>query len=170
MKRWNYYLIFSILAIAQMVLGSYFTFTPYIVLSILPVMVLTIPIRTNTIWTMVIAFVTALAVDLFSEGLIGINAFALVPVAFARDSILRIVFGEELFSRNEDFSVSKNGLGKVIMAIVLAQALFLLIYVWADGAGMRSFWFNLARWSLSLMCSSIVSLFVINVLAPDYRK
>ena len=170
MKRWNYYLVFSLLAVAQMVLGSYFTFTPYVVLSILPVMVLTIPIRMNTVWTMVIAFVTAIAVDLFSEGIIGINALALVPVAFARDGILRLVFGEELFSRSEDFSIRKNGLSKVILAIVIAQALFLLIYVWADSAGMRSFWFNLARWILSLLCGSIVSLFVINVLAPDHRK
>lgn len=170
MKRWNYYMVFALLAVAQMVLSNYFTFTPYIVLSILPVMALTIPIRVNTIWAMVIAFVTGLAVDLLSEGLIGINALALVPVAFARNGILSLVFGEDLFSRNEDFSVRKNGIVKVILAIVIAQALFLLIYIWADGAGMRSFWFNLARWILSLLSGSIVSLFVINVLAPDYRK
>ena len=71
MKRGSYYLVFALLAVVQMVLCNYFTFTPYIVLSILPVMVLTIPIRLNTIWTMCIAFVTGLAVDLLAEGLIG---------------------------------------------------------------------------------------------------
>ena len=45
MKRGSYYLVFALLAVVQMVLCNYFTFTPYIVLSILPVMVLTIPIR-----------------------------------------------------------------------------------------------------------------------------
>lgn len=170
MKRWNYYLVFSLLAVAQMVLSNYFTFTPYILLSILPVMVLTIPIRVNTVWAMCVAFVTGLAVDLLSEGLIGINALALVPVAFARNGILSLVFGEDLFSRNEDFSIHKNGFAKVLLSIVLAQALFMIIYVWADGAGMRSFWFNFARFFLSVAGSSIVSLFVINVLAPDHRK
>ncbi len=170
MKRGSYYLVFALLAVVQMVLCNYFTFTPYIVLSILPVMVLTIPIRLNTIWTMCIAFVTGLAVDLLAEGLIGLNAVALVPVAFARNGILSLVFGEELFSRKEDFSVHKSGLGKVILSIVIAQALFLLIYIWVDGAGVRSAGFNIARFFLSLLTSSIVSLFVINSLAPDHRK
>ena len=170
MKRRNYYLIYALLAVLQMVLCNYFTFTPYIVLSILPVMVLTVPIRVKTVWVMALAFITGFAVDLLAEGIIGLNVLALVPVAFARNGILSLVFGEELFSRNEDFSIHRSGLGKVIFAIVLAQALFLLIYIWADGAGVRSAWFNIGRFFCSLLTGSFVSLFVINSLAPDHRK
>ena len=169
MKRGNYFFVFALLAVAQMVLYNYFTFTPYLVLSILPVMALTIPIRIKPVWAMGIAFVTGLAVDLLSEGLLGLNALALVPVAFARNGILSLVFGEDLFSRNEDFSVHKNGFGKVLLAIILAQALFLIVYIWADGAGVRSGWFNTARFFASMALDVIVSLFVINVLAPDNR-
>jgi hypothetical protein len=133
-------------------------------------MVLCVPLRLPTFWTLLLAFVTGLAVDLLSEGLLGLNALALVPVAFVRKEVIRLIFGDELFARKEDFSLRKNGFGKVALAIFLVQALFLAIYIWADGAGTRSLSFNAIRFGISLVAGWIVSLLIINVLAPDNRK
>ena len=170
MRKAQFYLVFVVLTIVQMLICNYFHLSPYLMLSILPVMVLCIPLRVGTVGAMVIAFATGLVVDLLAEGTLGLNTLALVPVAYARKGVIRLVFGEELFARKEDFSVRKNGFGKVAVAIFIVQALFLLVYIWADSAGTRPFSFNVIRFGVSLIAGWVVSLLIIDILAPDTRK
>lgn len=169
MKKSGFWLIYILLLVAQLLLSTYANFTPYVMVTLLPVMVLCMPIRMHTILAMVVAFASGLSVDLLSEGLLGLNALALVPVAFARNSIIKLIFGRELFAREEDFSAHRNGFGKVLVAIVLSVALFLAIYIWADGAGTRPLLFNAIRFGASLVASTLLSLLVVNLLAPDSR-
>ncbi len=163
-------LVYILLVVVQILLCNYFHVTPYITLSILPIMILCLPLKISTVAAMIIAFVTGLSVDFLAEGLIGINALALVPVAYVRKSLIGFVFGEDLISRGEDFSIRKNGLGEVSMAILLAQSLFLIIYIAADGAGTRPFWFNAARFGASLAAGYLVALLLVDTLVPDSRK
>ena len=169
MKK-EFFIAYLLLTVAQMFICNYFHLSAYVMLSILPVMVLCIPIRIGTVGAMCIAFATGLAVDLLSEGILALNVLALVPVAFARNGIIRLIFGGELFSRKEDFSIRKSGFGKVAMALLIAQALFLGVDIWADGAGTRPFWFNAARFGASLAAGFVVSLLLVDTLAPDSRK
>ena len=67
----RFVLTYVLLVIAQMLLCNYFHFTPYIMLTILPIMVFCIPTRVSVFWTLIIAFVTGLAVDYFAEGIRG---------------------------------------------------------------------------------------------------
>ena len=139
-------------------------------LSLLPVLVVTIPLRISTIGALCIAFATGLSVDLLAEGMIGINTVALLPVAFVRRSLARLLFGDELFARKEDFSVRRNGFAKVFAALFIEQALFLAVYIWVDGAGVRPLWFGAVRFGISLAGGIIVSLLVVDTLAPDEKK
>lgn len=170
MKKTGFWLIYLLLLVAQLLLSTYANFTPYVMVTLLPVMVLCIPIRVGTTLAMLIAFASGLAVDALSEGILGINALALVPVAFARFGIIRLIFGGELFAREEDFSVHRSGFWKVAIAVVLSTALFLLVYIWADGAGTRPLLFNALRFAGSLAASTALSFLAIDPLAPDSRK
>ena len=170
MRKPGFWAVYVLLLLAQLLLSNFFNISPYVMLSILPVMVLCIPIRVGTTLAMLIAFATGLSIDLLSEGLLGLNALALVPVAYARKGLIGLIFGEDLFARGEDFSASKNGFGGVALAILLAQGIFLAIYVWADSAGTRPFWFNTARFAASLGAGFLVSLLASEVLAPDTRR
>ena len=80
----NFTVIYILLALAQMVICNYCRISPFIYVTILPAMVLALPLKINTAWSMAIAFVTGLAVDFLSEGIIGLNTLSLVPVAFIR--------------------------------------------------------------------------------------
>ena len=170
MRKTGFFLVYVLLAVVQMLICNYFNLSPYLILSILPVMVLCLPLRVPTFWALFIAFGTGFLVDLLSEGVLGLNVLALVPVAFVRKEVIHLIFGGELFARKEDFSLRKNGFGKVTLSIFLVQALFLLIYIWADGAGTRSFQFNAIRFGVSLFAGVVVSLLVVDILAPDSRK
>ena len=168
--RQNFAVQYILLVIAQMLLCNYFRFTPYLTLTILPVLVLCIPTRVNTILGMVIAFATGLAVDFLADGVVGLNSFALVPVALLRRGIVRFVFGEELIVRGENFSIRKFGLPKVIFAIFIVQTVFLVLYIWADGAWLRTFGFNLWRYFISALAGTLLSIAVADVLTPEDRR
>ena len=58
MKQYNFFLTYALLVLIQMVICNYFHLSAYVLLSILPVMVLCIPIRFSTTAALCIAFVT----------------------------------------------------------------------------------------------------------------
>jgi cell shape-determining protein MreD len=158
------------MVLVQILICNYFRFSAYIMLSILPVIILCLPTKIGTGPAMLIAFATGMAVDFLSEGMIGINTLSLVPVAFIRKSIINLIFGNELFERKDNISIRKFGYGKVSFAILVVQSLFLLIYIYSDGAGMRTFLFNAIRFSLSLLSGYLLSLLIVDIIASDDRK
>ena len=170
MRDSGFLLKYLILVVVQILLWNYFNFTQLLMLTILPVMVLCIPVRYGTVYSMCIAFATGFAVDFLAGGMLGLTSLALVPVALLRVPILQLVFGEELFSRGDNISVHKLGAGKMLTAIMLSTLIFLVIYVWADGAGTRPFWFNALKVVISHMTSSLLSLFVAGILCPDSNQ
>lgn len=163
-------ILYVLLLICQIVLCNYSPLGPYVLLSVLPAMVLCIPLKVGTPLCMLIAFASGLAVDWLSEGLIGINAASIVPVALMRKPIARIFFGEDLLSRQDSFSFNKYGVAKISAAILTSLALFLTIYILLDGAGTRPKTFNLIYFGASLLCNWILCLLVTNILTPDDRK
>ena len=80
----NFGLLYTLLVICQILICNYFQFSPYAMISILPVMTLCMPLNISTVRCMLTAFVSALAVDWLSEGIIGLNAASILPVALLR--------------------------------------------------------------------------------------
>lgn len=161
---------YILMVIAQMILSNYFHFTPFAMLTILPAMVLCIPTKVNTFLAMIIAFATGLAVDLFAEGALGINALSLVPVAFLRKTLIGTIFGVEPFEQKENLTIKKYGFARVSFAIILVTAVFLIIYILADSAGTRPLWFLGTKFGLSLLASYLVSIILVNLLSYDDRR
>ena len=161
---------YILMVIAQMILSNYFHFTPLAMLTILPAIVLLLPTKVDTFWAMVIAFATGLAVDLFAEGTLGINALSLVPVAFLRKTLIGTIFGVEPFEQKENLSIKKYGFARIYFAIILVTALFLAIYILADSAGTRPLWFLGTKFGISLLASYLVSIILVNLLSYDDRR
>ena len=166
----NFGLLFVLVLICQIILCNYTHLGPFIMLTMLPAMILCIPTGISTITCMLIAFAAGLATDFLAEGLLGLNAAALLPVALTRKGIIRIFLGEDIIARKDSFSVRKNGLGKVSLALLSATALFLAVYIFLDGAGTRPFWFSLSKFGASLSCNWLIGLGVIHTLTPDDRR
>ena len=162
--RTRFYLFYVILVALQIVLGNYLDLTQYVTLCFLPAMILALPMSCSTAGAMCIAFVTGLAVDFFTHGILGLTIIALVPVAFCRRRLIVLAFGGDVLARGEDISIDKHGLAKSLLAILTATALYLGIYIVADGAGTRTAAFNLLRFVCSLAVSTAVSVFVLHIL------
>ena len=169
MREPGFAIKFFLLAIAQVVLWNFFNFTQYVMIAFMPVMILCLPIRRGSIYAMILAFIAGFAVDFFSSGMLGLTSLSLVPVAFARRGVIQLICGEEVFSRAENISIQRQGLPKMTLAIFIVTAIFLAVYIWADGAGTRPLWFNLVKFGASLAASTLVSIFMANLLEPDNR-
>ena len=163
-------ILYALLLFCQILLCNYSPLGPYIMLSFLPAMVLCIPLKVSTAGCMLLAFASGLAVDWLSEGLIGINAISIVPVALARRTIIRIFFGEDLLSRQDSFSFNKFGAAKISAALLTLLLIFLSIYITIDGAGALSALSVLASIGASLLCNWILCLIITRILTPDDRK
>ena len=164
--RQRYVFTYVVLLVIQVILSGLLNLSQYVVLSFLPVMILSLPITRSTPRVLLTAFITGLVVDFFTDGVLGLTVCALLPVAFARNALIRLVFGTELLSRQEDISIHKQGPAKVLLAILLATTLFFLIYIPVDCAGTRSGSFIALRTFLSVVLSTPVSFYVAGVLAP----
>lgn len=170
MKTQNFGLLFFLMVLGQMILCNFAGFSPYIMLTMLPAMIVCVPLSINTPICLALAFATGLSVDWLSEGLIGINAASLVPVALMRKPLIRFFLGEDLITRNDSFSFRKNGIGKISLVLIASLLIFLGIYIFLDGAGTRPTWFNLTRMGISLLCNYVLALIVTNILTVDDRK
>jgi|BioPla2DNA2_1021312.scaffolds.fasta_scaffold01443_12 cobalamin synthase len=167
--RNNYNWTFLLLVVAQLLLCNYFHFTPYVFLTLLPALILCLPTRIGTIGALFIAFGLGLTIDFFAEGLLGLNALALVPVAFVRKPLIELIFGKEPFEHQENLSVQKYGSLRISLALIITLALFLVIYILADGAGTRPFWFSAIKLVASLFASWLLSLVAVHLLSDDER-
>lgn len=167
MKHWNFTIKYLLLLSAQILLWNYFNFTPLLMMAILPVMILCLPLGCSVNTTLLIAFASGFAADFLVAGPLGLTILALVPVAFLRRPILKLVFGGELLSRSEDVSSKRLGKNKMLIADMLANALFLLIYIIADSAGTSPLWAMAAKFLASLALSTAISLPLADLLCPD---
>lgn len=144
---------------AQVVIQNFLDSGPWILLSLLPVMVMALDIRYSPVRVMSLAFLMAFAVDFFATGVPGLTIIPLVALAFAREMIIKLVFGSELFARKEDISERKQGFAKVLTAIFIANLLFFTIFVWIEAAGARNFAFCVARVAGSVLVSTVAGIF-----------
>ena len=149
---------FFLLFLAQVAVWNYFDFTPYLFVVFLPALILCLPLGYGPVRTMLIAFVLGLAADFLVSGQFGMTSFALVPVALMRQSVVRLAFGSELFARGEELSFHRQGWQKFLLCTAILTAIYLLVHIWVDSAGMYSLGFCAIKFGISLPVSSALSM------------
>ena len=151
---------YLLLLVAQILVWNYFNFTQFLTTAILPAMILCLPVRKGTVFSMLAAFATGLAADFLAGGLLGLTSLALVPVALLRLPVIQLVFGSELRARGEDISFQRQGGRKMTLAVLLETAVFLLVFIVAESAGTRPLWVDLVKFAASLAASTLISTYI----------
>lgn len=170
MKIDRFTAVFLLLMLAQILICAHMNFSPLLTLTILPMMILFIPIRHDTTVALIVAFSCGFLVDFFGTGTMGLTIISLLPVAALRIIILKLVFGNEIFSRGEDVSLARQGFNKVSMAILIVLFLYLLIYDWIESAGTRNFWFNFGKTVLSTFLSYLACILAVGPLTREGER
>lgn len=155
------------LVLFQVVISSFLDVWPYLSLSLLPLLIVCIPPKVNSWTLLLIAFAAGVAVDFLSTGMLGLCSIALLPVAFLKTGAFRLVFGDEIFARDNNIPLARQSVDKIVLVTFLAVAVYFFIYVWVETAGTRPFWFCATKWALSTLVSTLVSVFCFNILFTD---
>lgn len=164
MKNYRFVILYVVFVVAQIVFCNFFGLSRYVLVSVLPVLILMLPLGWGSIPSMLTAFAMGFAVDFFSNGMLGITSFALVPVALVRRFVVGIVFGAEKSARGEEITVERLGIPKAALAVLMLCTLYFILFVWVDSAGTYGFLAGLFRVVLSVLVSTPVCVAVARLL------
>lgn len=159
MSQYRFLILYIALMMVQVVLNVFFDLSGVVTLSLLPVLVLLLPVSFGRVALMLMAFATGFVVDFFSTGLLGLSSVALVPVALLRRETASLVFGRELFIRGDEISYKRFGVMKTALAALLSNLVFFAVFVPFDNAGIDGFWRCLLRVVLSALASTVAAVF-----------
>ena len=160
MNQTRYFVTIALLCLAQILAGNYLYLSQYIVLSLLPLVVMSLPIRYSTNFALGLAFLAGLLVDFLSSGILGISSCSLLLLALLRIPILNLVSGEEVLTHKDSAPTGHQSGRAVFLTMLLGSLVFFIPYVFVDAAGTRPFWFNVTRIVLSSALSAALMAFL----------
>lgn len=145
-------LIILLAIVVQIILDNYCDLGLYIRILILPVIILTLPYKVKTIEAMCIAFLIGVVTDIFTSGVIGLNAGALAASALVRRKILYSILDERNIDRHDYPNYRVMGLSKSALYVSVPYIVYFITYTLLDN-------YSFSPFSLSiptiLICSGI---------------
>ncbi len=151
---------FILLILIQFLLNDYINVGQYLMLTVIPLMILSLPQKWSATAVMTAGFALALLADMMSDGVLGLNAAAATLLGLSRNFLFDATIGNENSDLPVPASPQSVGTGKYSVYLLLAVALYLLVYILLDGIGARPFGFFLMRLVCSVAADFCLSLFI----------
>lgn len=158
MKRPDNILFFVLVFLLQLVISDYVHPGPYVFLTLVPFLILNIPLSRSPHTVMLIAFALGLGVDVLSDGVTGLNAFAAVLAAAPRRFFYRLLVNADRQDKTEVPRLSDVGPGKYIKYLAALTFLYVAAYVALDCISFRPVGFVLVKFAASFAASLLLGL------------
>lgn len=159
-------LFLVLLFVLQVIISEYLNLGPFVYICLVPVIILNIPMSTRT-WVLLLeAFAIGLLLDMFSNGVIGLNSAAAVILAVCRKPLYNVTARRDRQDKTEIPSAANIGANKYLAYLAVCTALYILAYILADGAGISPFWLILVKFPASTVLNILVAL-LINRAIPE---
>ena len=137
MKRPADIFYFVLLFLLQLVISDYVHLGPWICLNLIPLLILLIPLSYRPHAVLLIAFGLGLGLDLLSDGVPGLNAFAAVLAAAPRKFFYRTMVNADRQDKTEVPLMGEVGLVKYLKYLAVLTAIYLVAYVLVDCISFR---------------------------------
>ncbi|HIZ85545.1 MAG TPA: hypothetical protein IAC04_03545 [Candidatus Coprenecus stercoravium] len=165
----RYLLLALLLLIAQGALDNYVNLSVYIDIALFLFLILVLPAGTGTVPAMLTAFAVGLLVDVLGNGIPGLTSAALTAAALCRRQILNLTVPKDFSGKDGKASVEDMGISRFSVYSAVFTLIYLLVYILLDNSGIRPFWPNMARLSLSLVINTAITT-VLFAASRDSRK
>lgn len=156
MRQSSYFIVYLLLCVVQALFDNFFLFSQYVVLSILPALIMSLPPRYGTPFALIMAFLTGALVDFIGTGSLGLTSIALLPVALIRRPILRLVSEDDYVFYRNDPPATHQSTSETIFCSIFACIVYFAVFIPVESAGTRPFWFNALRFLISCAASSLL--------------
>ncbi len=132
----KYFTLGAIIIFCQILLSEYVNIWPILYIAIFPLFIILLPANLNRTLYMIIAFLLGLCVDITADGVIGLNAAALVAMAYFRDFALKLTLSKGNLESTENLPISTRTveIPKLITINLIMLAIFFTVYVLLDSA------------------------------------
>lgn len=155
-------LIYSgvMLLLIQVILGGYVNIWPVLYIAIFPQLFILLPHSMDKGSMLVSAFILGLGVDFLSDGVLGLNAAALVAMAYFRTPVLKLVLSRANIENNDTIPLTYRyiELPKLFIIAFLCHLVFFIVYVSLDSAVSFTFGYTLLKITLCTAINSIISI------------
>lgn len=171
MRQSSYFIVYLLLCIVQALFDNFFLFSQYVVLSILPVLIMSLPPRHGTPFAIIVAFLTGALVDFIGTGTLGLTSMALMPVALMRMPILRLISEDDYAFYRNDPPATHQSTSEALLCSIFAYIIYFAVFIPVESAGTRPFWFDALRFliscTVSLLLGFLLSLYFSRKQAGD---
>lgn len=154
--------------ICQILVSEYVNIWAVLYIAVFPQFIILLPPTINRSAYMLIAFVLGLGIDLFADGVLGLNAAALTAMAYLRPSILKFTLPKASFENydNQPLIPRTVEIPKLVLMNVLMLTIFFTVYVLLDSAASFSFGYTLFKIFLCVAANSAIT-FACNIVLLD---
>ena len=150
-------LLTFLLLLVQIIIDNYLNISIYLNIAILPFIILMLPYKTKTAWTMIIAFILGLIADLAGNGIIGMCSAALTLAALCRRWTLNISVNKDILNNEEYPTPDTLRLPNFILYSACFYTIYLLCYILLDNAGFSNFGLIALRFIISLVINVLLA-------------
>lgn len=158
--KFKYTTLGLILIICQILLSEYVNIWPVLYIAIFPQLIILLPPTTNKTAQMVAALVLGFCVDIFADGVLGLNAAAMVAMAYLRPFVLKVTLSKTSLdsSENQPLLPRNVELQKLALITAILLAVFFSVYIVIDSAGTFPLWYILLKTIICVAANTIISL------------
>jgi len=158
MSKSHNILFFILVFLLQLGVSNYLNLGPWVMVTLVPFLILQLPLPRSPHVVMLSAFGLGLLLDLLSAGVLGLNAFAAVMAAAPRKILYRLLVNNDRQDATwipllRDFGTIKYG--KYLFALT---AIYLAAFILLDCVSVRPLGFILVKWVVSTLASTAAGL------------
>jgi len=160
---------FVLLVLVQVLMLDTVQFAGYIIPYIYLLFILLLPLDTNKILLLLLAFITGLSVDFF-ENTLGLQTAAVVFMAFARPGVIKFYFPALEYTKGEEPGLSKLGVAgflKYAFTLVLFHQ-FLLTFL--EVFSLHNIGHTLWQIFVNALATTFVILITVLLFTPQKRR
>ncbi len=161
-----------LLIICQILLSEYVNIWPVLYIAIFPQFIILLPPLLNRSLHMLIAFALGMMVDIFADGVPGLNAAALVAMAYCRPFILKLVLTRGVIESSDNLPLLPRSVEPQKLAALnaLMLTIFFTVYVLLDSAASFTFWYTLLKIAVCIVVNTVISLICSSALFEKYLR
>lgn len=157
-----------VLILFQILLNGILALVPYVNIIILPIILIIIPPNVKSVICMLYALAAGICVDYLSDGVIGLNAAAMVAVAFAREFIFRLVIGKGEINAHVAHTL-RIKTGQYIIINLFVYSLWFAIYQYLDDVMSYRISVQFTRFLINVVVNSILAVALENIIDKELK-
>ena len=164
----KYITLGAIVVVCQILVSEYVNIWAVLYVAVFPQFIILLPPTINRSVYMLVAFTLGLGIDLFADGVLGLNAAALTAMAYMRHPILKLTVPKASFESydNQPLIPRTVEIPKLVLMNVLMLTVFFTVYVMLDSAATFTFGYTVFKIFLCVAVNSAIT-FACNIVLLD---